>query len=101
MRIALLILAALLLVGCAHTRETRIYPLNARFQKVWPNKSDIEWFYAARGKREAQVLNEYGSPTERKTMPDGTVQWHYPWQALAELCVKDGIVVRVFYDAGY
>jgi len=101
MRITLLILATLLLVGCAHTSETRVYPLNARFQKVRPDKSDIEWFYAAKGKPEAQVLKEYGSPKEQKNMPDGIVRWRYPWLAIAELRVKDGIVVGAFYDAGY
>jgi len=101
MRIAILAFAMLLVAGCAHTSGTRVHPLNARFKSAWPGKSDVEWFCAAKWKSVASVLKEYGSPKEQKSMPDGTVRWRYPWLAIAELRVKDGIVVGAFYDAGY
>jgi len=101
MKIAIITLATVLLAGCAPTSKTQVYPLNARFQKAWPGKSDLEWFHAAEGKREIQILKEYGSPKEKQAMPDGTARWRYPWLAIAELTIKDGVVVRAYYDAGY
>lgn len=94
-------LVVLLLAGCAHGPHPDSFPLNPRFDGRSPGRADIDWFYRAKGKSEAAVLKEYGTPVKTEARSDGIVVWHYPWYAAATLSLKNSVVISAYYTAGY
>jgi len=67
----------------------------------WPNADDLKKLEQLKGKGSADIIKSIGHPKQLTPKEDGSVTWRYDWQAVCELYVKNDIVVRWYYNAGF
>ena len=66
-----------------------------------PGAKDLARLRSVEGKPRWEVLQTLGHPRAVQRRPDGTEVWTYPWHAVCEVTIKDGVCLRTFYTAGY
>lgn len=70
-------------------------------RKNWLTEQEIESFYAQEGNSSEELRKLFGPPSNVEYRGDSEI-WEYPFQAHCEAEINNkGVVVRVFYTAGY
>lgn len=67
----------------------------------WPNDADLARLKSVESKPQVEVLQTLGHPAHVERQADGTEVWSYPWVAVCQVHLRDGVCHATFYDAGY
>ena len=74
----------------------------ARELDRWPNANDMTRLQSVEGKPKAAViLQVLGHPSHVERRPDGVVIWEYPWCAVCQVRIRNGICIGTYYTAGW
>ena len=67
----------------------------------WPNAEDLAKLERLKGKGPTDIIKLIGHPKRLELSENGDWKWHYDWQVACYLSLKNDVVDRWFYTAGY